>query len=85
MVLLAVPAGEVAATAGPIYFLALVAPHLSRLPTHSDWVPPAALLGGLPNLVAQHAFGLPIPVGVVTLVIGGVFFLGLRWRQGRRD
>lgn len=81
-------AGAAVATAGPISFVALVAPHLSRLLTRSDRVLPAALLGGLlllvSDLVAQHAFALPLPVGVVTVVLGGVFFLGLLWREGRR-
>ncbi|MET3861694.1 iron complex transport system permease protein [Dietzia sp. 2505] len=81
-------AGMAVATAGPISFVALVAPHLARLLTRSDRVLPAALMGGLlllvSDLVAQHAFGLPIPVGVVTVVLGGVFFLGLLWREGRR-
>lgn len=81
-------AGVAVATAGPISFVALVAPHLARLLTRSDRVLPAALLGGLlllaSDLVAQHAFSLPIPVGVVTVVLGGMFFLGLLWREGRR-
>ena len=81
-------AGAAVATAGPISFVALVAPHLSRLLTRSDRVLPAALLGGLlllvSDLVAQHAFALPLPVGVVTVVLGGAFFLGLLWREGRR-
>ncbi|MFI8590735.1 FecCD family ABC transporter permease [Dietzia maris] len=81
-------AGAAVATAGPISFVALVAPHLSRLLTRSDRVLPAALLGGVlllaSDLVAQHAFALPLPVGVVTVVLGGLFFLGLLWREGRR-
>lgn len=76
------------ATAGPVAFVALVAPHVARLLTRTDRVLPAALVGGLlllvSDLVAQHAFPLPIPVGVVTVVIGGMFFLGLLWREGRR-
>ncbi|WP_235738585.1 FecCD family ABC transporter permease [Nocardioides alcanivorans] len=76
------------ATAGPISFVALVAPHVARMLTRSDRVLPAALVGGLlllvSDLVAQHAFALPVPVGVVTVVLGGLFFLGLLWREGRR-
>lgn len=81
-------AAAAVATAGPIAFVALVAPHVARMLTRTDRVLPAALLGGLlllvSDLVAQHAFPLPIPVGVVTVVLGGLFFLGLLWREGRR-
>ena len=81
-------AAAAVATAGPVSFVALVAPHLSRLLTRTEGLLPAALLGGLlllvSDLVAQHAFALPLPVGVVTVVIGGLFFLCLLWQQGRR-
>ena len=81
-------AGAAVATAGPVSFVALVAPHVSRLLTRTDHLLPAALLGGLllliSDLVAQHAFAMPLPVGVVTVVVGGVFFLVLLWREGRR-
>lgn len=81
-------AGAAVATAGPISFVALVAPHVSRLLTRTDHLLPAALLGGLllliSDLVAQHAFAMPLPVGVVTVVVGGFFFLVLLWREGRR-
>lgn len=81
-------AAAAVATAGPVSFVALVAPHLSRLLTRTEGLLPVALLGGLlllvSDLVAQHAFALPLPVGVVTVVIGGLFFLCLLWQQGRR-
>lgn len=81
-------AAAAVATAGPVSFVALVAPHVSRLLTRQDRVLPAALLGALlllcSDLVAQHAFALPIPVGVVTVVIGGLFFLGLLLKESRR-
>lgn len=76
------------AAAGPISFVALVAPHLARLATRSDRMLPAALIGALlllvSDLVAQHAFALPVPVGVVTVVLGGLFFLALMWTESRR-
>jgi iron complex transport system permease protein len=34
--------------------------------------------------VALYAFAAPVPVGVVTITLGGGFFLWLLWREGRR-
>lgn len=79
-------AGAVA-TAGPISFVALAAPHISRRIAGSAALVPAALTGAvlltISDLVAQHAFTHPIPVGVVTVTIGGAFFLWLLLREGR--
>jgi len=82
-------AGVVAQT-GPIAFVGLVVPHVIRLmvgPVHRTLLP-AALLGGacfLPacDMVARNGMqwlqgsSLVIPVGVLTSLIGGVFFLGM--------
>ena len=75
------------ATAGPISFVALVAPHLARRMAGSDALVPAALTGALllalSDLIAQYAFPVPVPVGVLTVTLGGVFFVALLWREGR--
>ncbi|MBB4953719.1 iron complex transport system permease protein [Agrobacterium vitis] len=80
----------VTATAGPISFIALCAPQIARRITRSAGVAlfPSALTGGLLLLAAdwaaQHAFGLQLPVGVMTVSIGGFYFLFLLMREGRK-
>lgn len=80
-------AGAVAVT-GPISFVALAAPHIARSLVRSPSAPVAALTGAVVLLVsdqiAQHAFSLPIPVGVVTVVFGGGFLLWLILIDRRR-
>jgi iron complex transport system permease protein len=82
-----------AAAAGPVSFVALVAPHVARRLTRApgpNLLPSmavgAALLVGA-DLVAQRAFsGHQLPVGVVTGVLGGgylVWLLALERRAGR--
>lgn len=75
------------ATAGPIAFVALSAPHISRRIGGGGALLPAALVGALllsvSDLVAQQLFAHPIPVGVITVVLGGGFFLWLLVREGR--
>lgn len=72
---------------GPIGFIALVAPHISHSLTGSKNLLICAFSGGillmLSDLVAQYALPVSLPVGVVTIVFGGGFFLGLLFRQGR--
>lgn len=73
---------------GPIAFVALVAPHLSARLLPDPGLAPTALIGGClllaADLLAQHAFAVPFPVGVVTAVVGGAFFLVLLIRTGGR-
>ncbi|MGC4746042.1 FecCD family ABC transporter permease [Micromonospora sp. DT201] len=82
-----------AAAAGPVSFVALVAPHVAKRLTRApgpNLLPSmavgAALLVGA-DLLAQRAFpGHQLPVGVVTGVIGGgylVWLLALERRAGR--
>ncbi|MBQ1033939.1 iron chelate uptake ABC transporter family permease subunit [Micromonospora parva] len=82
-----------AAAAGPVSFVALVAPHVAKRLTRApgpNLVPSmtvgAALLAGA-DLLAQRAFdGHQLPVGVVTGVIGGgylVWLLAVERRAGR--
>lgn len=76
------------ATAGPISFVALLAPHIARRVAGTASFLAAALVGALlllaSDLLALYAFPAPIPVGVVTITVGGVFFLLLLWREGAR-
>lgn len=81
----------VTASAGPIAFVALVAPQIARRLTRSAHVGltasaalGAALLGAA-DLLGQRVFApLQLPVGIVTVSIGGVYFLWLLVREGRR-
>ncbi len=80
----------VTAAAGPISFIALSSPQIARRVTGSAGVTPisAALMGGLlltsADWAAQHAFGVQLPVGTMTVSIGGLYFVWLLVREGRR-
>jgi iron complex transport system permease protein len=80
----------VTAAAGPISFIALAAPQIARRLTRSAGIAliPSALMGGLLLLIAdwaaQHALGVQLPVGVMTVSIGGIYFLWLLMREGRK-
>ncbi|OCW57467.1 FecCD family ABC transporter permease [Hoeflea olei] len=79
----------VTAAAGPISFIALAAPQIARRLTRAAGVAlvPSALMGGLllvsADWAAQHALGVQLPVGVMTVSIGGLYFLWLLIREGR--
>ncbi len=78
--------------AGVIGFVGLMTPHLMRLIVGADHrrLLPAVLLAGptlliLADLVARTALApQEIPVGIVTALLGGPFFLFLLRREGRR-
>jgi iron complex transport system permease protein len=79
------------ALSGPIGFVGLVCPHLGRRLVGHDarrLLPLAAALGAVLLALADtfsrvmiHTFGTWPPVGVVTGLIGGPFFLYLLYRQ----
>ncbi|WP_232827392.1 FecCD family ABC transporter permease [Jiangella endophytica] len=79
------------AAAGPIAFIALSAPHLARRLTGASGaaVGAAALMGaallGASDLIAQWVLPTPLPVGVVTVCIGGLYLVWLLAREGRRN
>nr|WP_228507479.1 iron chelate uptake ABC transporter family permease subunit [Plantibacter sp. VKM Ac-2880] len=79
----------VTAVAGPIAFIALAAPQIARRLTRSPGIPlvATALVGGVlllgSDLVAQHLIPLTVPVGVVTVVIGGLYLTQLLLRERR--
>ncbi|WP_433665187.1 FecCD family ABC transporter permease [Nocardia sp. CA-128927] len=79
------------AVAGPIAFVALAAPQLGRrlARTPSTALVPAAAMGALllitGDWVAQRAFApTQLPVGVVTVSIGGVYLAYLLVTEARR-
>ncbi|MGV3491577.1 MAG: FecCD family ABC transporter permease [Devosia sp.] len=81
----------VTATAGPIAFVALAAPQIARRITHSAGVAllPSAAMGGLllvgADFIAQRAFApTQLPVGIVTICVGGLYFAWLLMREARR-
>jgi iron complex transport system permease protein len=80
----------VTAFAGPITFIALAAPQIARRLTRSPGTAlvPAALLGALlliaSDIAAQHALPVPLPVGIVTIVIGGGYLVWLLIHEARR-
>ncbi|TQS45865.1 FecCD family ABC transporter permease [Cryptosporangium phraense] len=78
------------AAAGPIAFVALAAPQLAQRLTGSAGIAlaPAAAMGALllivSDWVAQHAFApTQLPVGVVTVTVGGVYFAWVLARVSR--
>ncbi|HEY0186679.1 MAG TPA: iron chelate uptake ABC transporter family permease subunit [Cellulomonas sp.] len=80
------------AAVGPIAFVALVAPQLGRRLARSTGLAPAvsalsgALLLATADLVAQRAFApTPVPVGLVTVVLGGGYLAALLVRGARRS
>jgi iron complex transport system permease protein len=77
--------GGVVAVCGPIGFVGLIVPHIGRLlvgPRHRELAPFALFAGGA-FLVACDTLGrrliapTEIPVGIITSLIGGPFFLVL--------
>lgn len=80
----------VTAAAGPITFVALAAPQIARrlARTPGVTVMPAALTGAFllsgSDVIAQHLLPVAMPVGVVTVVIGGGYLVWLIIREVRR-
>jgi len=83
--------GAIVAFTGPIGFVGLIVPHCLRLLGAVDnrALLPAAALAGAGFLVlcdgfTRLVFGGRLPVGVVTQLLGGPFFLALLLREKRR-
>ncbi|MEV0651098.1 iron chelate uptake ABC transporter family permease subunit [Phytomonospora sp. NPDC050363] len=79
------------AAAGPVAFVALAAPQVARRLVRSSSVPLVAsgILGAVlllgADVVAQRAFApAQLPVGVVTVSVGGVYLVWLLWREAAR-
>lgn len=80
------------ATAGPISFIALAAPQIARRLVRSDGLAlgPTAAVGALllllADVVSQRIHpDTPLPVGIVTVSIGGLYFLWLLLREGKKQ
>ncbi|WP_307844937.1 FecCD family ABC transporter permease [Actinotalea solisilvae] len=79
------------AVAGPVPFIALVAPQVARRLARGAvlGLVPSALAGAVllvaADVVAQRALPVPLPVGVATGVVGGVYLAWLLTREGRRS
>lgn len=76
------------ATTGPIAFIALAAPQIARRLTRQAEIPFAAsaAVGAtlliLADIIAQRIHGqTPLPVGLVTVSVGGLYFLWLLLRE----
>lgn len=79
------------AAAGPIAFIALVAPQLARRMTRSPQVPlfSGALMGATlllaADLIAQRLpLNLNLPIGLMTGMVGGLYLLWMLMRGGAR-
>lgn len=83
--------GASVAVSGVIAFVGLIVPHIIRLisgPDHRYLLPLSALGGAIlllvADLIARTAFGnTELPIGVLTSLIGGPFFLFLLLRERR--
>jgi len=88
--LAALAVGAAVAVSGVIGFVGLVVPHLLRLmlgPDHRLLLPGAALLGGslllLADLLARTVVApAELPIGILTALLGGPFFLALLLHRG---
>jgi iron complex transport system permease protein len=87
----ALATGAAVAAAGVVAFVGLVVPHLVRLaagPAHAIVLPGSALGGAalvvLADVVARTAAApVELPLGVITSLAGGPFFLWLLWQTRR--
>jgi iron complex transport system permease protein len=83
-------AAAAVATAGPVSFVGLMAPHIARRlvgGAHLAVVPVAAMAGGtiviVADALARTLFApVDIPVGVMTAVVGAPYFVYLLYRTG---
>jgi iron complex transport system permease protein len=87
-------AGAATAIAGPIGFVGLVVPHVSRMLVGTDhrWLLPFSAVTGAALLTASDVVGRviapsseEIQVGIVTAVIGAPFFIWIVRRQKVRE
>lgn len=90
MLIVILLAGSAVAICGPIGFVGLLVPHIARSLVGYDLkvlVPLTALLGGMLLIYADLlsrfiAFPYESPVGIVTALIGGPFFIYLARKKG---
>jgi len=85
--------GVVVAFAGPIGFIGLIIPHLIRLligPDHRILLPVGAIVGGVflvwcDTLARTMIAPAELPVGIITAMIGGPFFMWLLLRHSQKS
>ena len=85
-------AGAAVSQVGPIGFVGLIVPHAVRLvlgPDHRQLLPLSSLTGAMFLVLADTAARIVVapaqlPVGVITAMIGGPFFLMLLMRYNRK-
>ncbi len=76
---------------GPIGFVGIMAPHICRLivgANHRNLIPAAILFGGVfltlcDTLARTIATSAEVPVGIITAILGGPFFLWLLFKKAR--
>ena len=81
--------GAAVALGGPVLFVGIIVPHMVRLivgPDHRLVLPASALFGAsflvVCDLIARTVFApVELPVGIITAIIGGPFFLWLLFRR----
>jgi len=81
--------GAAVSLGGPVAFVGIIVPHLVRLIVGADHrlvLPASALFGAafliICDVVARVAFApVELPVGIVTAIVGGPFFLWLLFRR----
>ncbi|CAD6011076.1 iron chelate uptake ABC transporter family permease subunit [Agreia sp. COWG] len=77
--------------AGPVAFVALAAPQIAKRLVGTAHIPllTTALFGSVmlsaSDLIAQHALPVTVPVGVVTVVIGGCYLVWFLVREARAN
>jgi len=87
-VLIALLTGVMVSVSGTIGFIGLIIPHIVRIIVGSDHrkvLPVCALLGSIfliwVDVIARTTFApVELPVGVITSILGGPFFLLLLWK-----
>ena len=89
LVLSALTTASVVSFTGVIGFVGLMAPHMARVLVGTDhrWLlPTSALTGGLLLLLADTlartvVWPVEVPVGIMTSLVGGPFFIYLLWKR----
>ncbi|MDQ7909532.1 iron chelate uptake ABC transporter family permease subunit [Phytohabitans sp. ZYX-F-186] len=80
----------VTAASGPIIFVSLVAPQIARRLARTAGITlvPAAFVGALlclaADYIAQHVAPTPLPVGIITVILGGGYLGWLLFTEARR-
>lgn len=92
-VLVSLVTGVLVALTGPIGFVGLIVPHITRMlvgAEHRRVLPVAALIGAIflvwVDVFSRIAFApAEVPVGVITSLLGGPFFVWMLCRKNARE